>query len=84
VEPGSVNDLPAARAHVLPALYASAAKSLPTLADLGYQGAGIGVITPVKQPSDGPPLARHPQECQVCDAMPENKRNAESRGTLDG
>lgn len=57
VEPGSVNDLPAARAHVLGALYAWAAKGLPTLADLGYQGAGIGIITPVKQPSDGPPLA---------------------------
>ncbi|OLT28603.1 transposase, partial [Nocardiopsis sp. CNR-923] len=35
VEPGSVNDLPAARSHVLGALYAFAAKGLPTLADLG-------------------------------------------------
>ena len=34
VEPGSVNDLPAARDHVLGALYAFAAKGLPTLADL--------------------------------------------------
>ncbi len=57
VEPGSVNDLPAARTHMLGALYAFAAKGLPTLADLGYEGAGIGVITPIKQPSDGPPLA---------------------------
>ena len=57
VEPGSVNDLPAARAHVLGALYAFAAKGLPTLADLGYEGAGIGVITPIKQPGQGPPLA---------------------------
>lgn len=57
VEPGSVNDLPAARSHVLGALYAFAAKGLPTLADLGYEGAGIGVITPTKQPGQGPPLA---------------------------
>lgn len=57
VEPGSVNDLPAARDHVLGALYAFAAKGLPTLADLGYEGAGIGVITPIKQPGQGPPLA---------------------------
>ena len=57
VEPGSVNDLPTARTHVLGALYAFAAKGLPTLADLGYEGAGIGLITPIKQPSQGPPLA---------------------------
>lgn len=57
VEPGSVNDLPAARSHVLGALYAFAAKGLPTLADLGYEGVGIGVLTPIKQPSQGPPPA---------------------------
>ena len=57
VELGSVNDLPAAHFHVLGALYAFAAKGLPTLADLGYEGAGIGVVTPIKQPSQGPPLA---------------------------
>jgi hypothetical protein len=53
VEPGSVHDLTAARAHVLGALYAAAATGLPTLADGGYTGAGIGVFTPVKQPADG-------------------------------
>jgi hypothetical protein len=53
VEPGSMHDLSAARAHVLPALYAAAARGLPTLADLGYDGAGHGVLTPIKQPSDG-------------------------------
>jgi hypothetical protein len=53
VEPGSVHDLTAARAHVLGALYAAAAAGLPTLADGGYTGAGIGVFTPVKQPADG-------------------------------
>jgi hypothetical protein len=53
VEPGSVHDLRAARTHVLGALYAAAAQGLPTLADPGYDGAGQGVYTPVKQPCDG-------------------------------
>lgn len=53
VEPGSVHDLTAAQEHVLGALYAAAARGLPTLADPGYEGAGIGVHTPVKQPADG-------------------------------
>ena len=53
VEPGSTHDLTAARTHVLGALYAAAAQGLPTLADPGYTGAGIGVHTPVKQPPDG-------------------------------
>jgi hypothetical protein len=42
-------------AHVLPAAYPFAA-TLPILADLGYQGAGQGVHTPVKQPPDGSEL----------------------------
>jgi hypothetical protein len=54
VEPGSVHDLTAARKRVLGALYWAASHlDLPTLADGGYHGAGIGVHTPVKQPSDG-------------------------------
>ncbi|GHD36097.1 IS5/IS1182 family transposase [Nocardiopsis kunsanensis] len=53
VEPGSVHDLTAARTHVLGALYAVASLGLPTLADLGYQGAGIGVVTPFKRPEAG-------------------------------
>jgi hypothetical protein len=54
VEPGSTHDMTAARAHVLAALYWAASQlDLPTLADGGYDGAGIGVFTPVKQPSDG-------------------------------
>jgi DDE superfamily endonuclease len=53
VEPGSIHDLTCAREHVLGALYAAAAAGLPTLADGGYDGAGIGVLTPVKQPADG-------------------------------
>jgi hypothetical protein len=52
-EPGSVHDLTAARAHVLPALYPAAAAGLPTLADPGYDGAGIGILIPVKQPAGG-------------------------------
>jgi hypothetical protein len=51
VEPGSTHDLTAARLHALPALYAAAATGLPTLADGGYTGAGIGVHVPVRQPA---------------------------------
>jgi len=53
VEPGSVHDLTAAHEHALGALYAAAARGLPTLADPAYRGAGIGIHTPVKQPADG-------------------------------
>ena len=56
VEPGSVHDLTAARTHALPALYHAAATGLPTLADPGYDGAGIGVYVPVKQPTGGQEL----------------------------
>lgn len=48
VEPGSTHDITAARAHALPALYPAAANGLPTLADKGYTGAGIGVHVPLK------------------------------------
>jgi hypothetical protein len=41
VEPGSVHDLTAAHEHALGALYAASARGLPTLADPGYEGAGI-------------------------------------------
>ncbi|MEV4162144.1 transposase family protein [Nonomuraea dietziae] len=50
VEPGSIHDLTAAREQVLGALYAAAAQGLPTFADSGYDGAGIGIHTPIKQP----------------------------------
>jgi DDE superfamily endonuclease len=51
VEPGCTHDLTAAREHVLPALYAAASQlNLPTLADGGYTGAGIGIHVPTKQP----------------------------------
>jgi len=55
VEPGSVHDLTAACIHALPALYRAAA-DLPTLADPGYDGAGIGILIPVKQPTGGQDL----------------------------
>jgi len=49
-EPGHVHDITAARAHVLPALYRAASLGMPTLADSGYEGAGIGIHVPVKSP----------------------------------
>lgn len=48
VEPGSIHDVTAARAHVLPALCPAAANGLPTLADKGYTGAGIGIHLPLR------------------------------------
>jgi len=51
VEPGSTHDMTAACDHVLGGLYWAASQlQLPTLADGGYAGAGIGVHTPVTQP----------------------------------
>ena len=56
VEPGSVHDITAARVHALGALYQAATGGLPTLADPGYDGAGLGIHTPVKQPAGGASL----------------------------
>ncbi len=53
VQPGSVHDITAACIHALPALYLAAAAGLAALADPGYDGAGIGIHVPVKQPADG-------------------------------
>jgi hypothetical protein len=52
VEPGGVVDIQAARRHVFGAVY-PVARTIPVLADPGYQGAGHGVYTPIKQPADG-------------------------------
>jgi hypothetical protein len=49
-EPCHVHDITAARAHALPALYRAAARRMPALADGGYEGAGIGICVPVKNP----------------------------------
>ena len=53
VEPGSVHDLTATRAHALPAFYHAAARGLPTLADPGYEGTGIGIHLPARQSAGG-------------------------------
>ena len=52
VRPGSVHDITAARELILATL-APYLRDLPVLADGGYEGAGPGVHTPVKQPKDG-------------------------------
>jgi hypothetical protein len=58
VTAGHEHDITAAREHVLGALYWAASQlDLPSLADGGYDGAGHGVHTPIKQPSDGNVLA---------------------------
>lgn len=58
VSPGSTHDLTAARDHALGAVcWAASQLNLPTLADPAYQGAGIGVHTPIKQPAGGARLA---------------------------
>jgi DDE superfamily endonuclease/Helix-turn-helix of DDE superfamily endonuclease len=54
VEPGSIHDLICAQEHALGALYAAAARGLPTLADPGYHRAGIGIHTPFKQTTNQP------------------------------
>jgi hypothetical protein len=50
VLPGNVNDLAAARESVLETLRLFVEK-MPALADCGYEGAGHGVLTPVKKPA---------------------------------
>ena len=57
--PGHLHDLRCARElGVTAALnWAAAELDLPALADAGYDGAGHGIKTPVKQPADGKRLA---------------------------
>ncbi|HEX9356208.1 MAG TPA: transposase family protein [Streptosporangiaceae bacterium] len=52
VLPGSTHDLTAARELVLPGARPYL-KELPILADSGYEGAGAGVLVPVKKPARG-------------------------------
>ena len=52
VLPGSTHDLTAARELVLPEARPYL-KELPFLADSGYEGAGAGVLIPVKKPARG-------------------------------
>jgi hypothetical protein len=57
--PGHLHDFTCAEHHdITGALYWAASQlQLPTLADSGYEGAGQGIYTPVKQPTDGRQLA---------------------------
>jgi hypothetical protein len=55
VLPGGVHDLTAARRFVLAAVQPYLC-DMPILADPGYQGAGHGILTPVKKPKDGSEL----------------------------
>ena len=57
--PGHLHDLTCAHHHdITGALYWAASHlDLPTLADAGYDGTGIGIHTPIKQPNDGHNLA---------------------------
>ncbi|MFE5027711.1 transposase family protein [Streptomyces sp. NPDC056656] len=79
VEPGSTPDITAARLHVLPALYKAAAAGLPTLADKGYNGAGIGIRVPVRRPKGKSKQAldtdTHTTNCLVRD-LPLGERTA--------
>jgi hypothetical protein len=52
VRPGSTRDLTAARELVLPGARPYL-KDMPILADSGYEGAGTGVLVPVRKPRSG-------------------------------
>src|SRR6185437_8167446 len=52
VLPGSTHDITAARRQVLPTAR-PCLKTLPILAGSGYEGAGPGVLVPVKKPREG-------------------------------
>lgn len=53
--PGHLHDLTCTRLHDLDAAlyWAGSQLNLPTLADAGYDGTGIGIHTPYRQPADG-------------------------------
>jgi hypothetical protein len=57
--PGHLHDLTCAQNLAITAAlnWAAAELDLPALADSGYEGAGHGIKTPTKQPSDGKPLS---------------------------
>ncbi|MBB6122059.1 transposase family protein [Nocardiopsis algeriensis] len=52
VEPGSTPDITAARRHVFPLVHKATADGVVVLADPGYDGAGVGVRTPIKRPPE--------------------------------
>jgi hypothetical protein len=57
--PSHLHDLTCAQTLGITAAlnWAASELDLPALADVGYDGAGLGIKTPVKQPSDGKRLA---------------------------
>ena len=77
VLPGSTHDLTAARELVLPGARPYL-KDLPVLADSGYEGAGAGVLVPVKRPARGElDITRKP--AIRCCAPGATRENAASR-----
>jgi hypothetical protein len=76
VEPGSTHDLTAARTHVLPALYPAAAAGLPTLADAGYRGAGIGIKVPLRLPTNPHPKDQARNQLLAALRAPAERGNA--------
>jgi DDE superfamily endonuclease len=66
VLPGSTHDITAARELVLPGLRPWLAV-FPCLADSGYEGAGRGVLVPVKKPREGD-LDTSPKNGEFADA----------------
>lgn len=60
VLPGNINDLSAAREKVLSVIGAFTAE-VPCLADGGYEGAGHGILTPVKKPKGAKELGINDQ-----------------------
>ena len=52
-------------------------KDLPVLADPGYEGAGRGVLTPVKKPADGTELDL---DTRTCNALLRSLRCLGERG----
>ena len=77
-EPGHVHDITAARVHALPALYRAASLGMPTLADSGYEGAGIGIHVPVKSPGGNHELAPTTRPGTPCSAASASRENAGS------
>jgi hypothetical protein len=70
--------MPASSPSTLPALYPAAAAGLPTLADPGYDGAGIGIHIPVRQPADGRELDTDARTATRCSARCAASANAGS------
>ena len=78
VMPGSVHDITAARALVL-AILAPHLNDLPVLADGGYEGAGHGVLVPVKKPKDTATNWTRKPDVQQAAARPALPRGARLR-----